>query len=32
VLGHTDGGLRFAMSLQVAAEPMRSDIQVPLVS
>jgi hypothetical protein len=32
VLGHTDGGLRFALSLQVAAEPTRRDIQVPLVA
>jgi len=32
VLGHTDGGLRFALSLQVAAKPTRRDIQVPLVA
>ena len=32
VQAHTDGGLRFAMELQVAAEPMRREIEVPLVA
>jgi RNA polymerase sigma-70 factor (ECF subfamily) len=32
VQAHTDAGLRFAMELQVAAEPMRRVIEVPLVA
>lgn len=32
VQAHTDAGLRFAMSLQVATEPMRREIEVPLVA